>query len=256
MSTSTKTEIVVGETTFRSTYADGNPLWRVTGKAGRGAWFAVSEDDMDYAGIRKAFTTEEIQAALRWSGTVNRIFADHDVFWERVPLGSIVHYHDAFGRYVRGIVEVLTPDNSDTPHQHGKRGLVPYALVGRWEPRDLVRRNDHGDIVLGHHAEKIRSGQGGWQPSHTCVVEGSHRLRAGEDDPRDMAPHDLSDPPPLTGEAAETARVLCIRRAAFRDIEALHSWKTGPSTTDGLRAGLEEVARKILVALDIEARTV
>lgn len=256
MSTSTSIPIVPGETTFRSTYADGNPLWRITGRAGRGAWYAVSEDDMDYSGIRKAFTTDEVRRALQWQSNVSRVFADHDRFWETIPLDSIVHYHDSFGRYVRGTVKILTPTNSDVPHHYGQRGIVPTALVGAWAPNDLPHRDNHGDITAGYQARKIHSGDGGWQPSHTCMVEGTHRLRADEPDPRTLEPLDLSDPPELTGDDARAARILRIRRQAFRDIEALHSYTNGPTTTDELAAGLEEVARKILAGLDTDARTV
>jgi hypothetical protein len=54
--------------TFHCNHADGNPLWEVTEKRGRGTWIAtVTEDDLDWAGTTRAFTTEEITAILKLS---------------------------------------------------------------------------------------------------------------------------------------------------------------------------------------------
>jgi hypothetical protein len=134
-------------TQFRHHYADGNCLWTVTEKRGRGTWIAeISADELDYAGVHGAFTTEQIEAHINWSKSCAKSQDDSSNFFDALKPGSIVHYSNGFKQYVRCQV---TQD-----HQ-----LLPIALVGDWRVYDLPRRGRDGIIYLGYHAEQIKNGK-------------------------------------------------------------------------------------------------
>lgn len=134
-------------TQFRHHYADGNCLWTVVEKRGRGTWIAeISADDSDYAGTQSAFTTEQIEANINWSKSCAKSQDDSSNFFDNLKPASIVHYSNGFGQYVRCQVT--------NTHQ-----LLPIALVGEWKEYDLPKRQRDGKIYLGYHAESIKSGK-------------------------------------------------------------------------------------------------
>lgn len=137
-------KIEVG-TTFRSVHADSNPLWIVTEKRGRGTWIAVvTEESVDWAGVERAFTTQEIEGSLRMAQYWKKSGNESDEFYFNLTPGSTVHYNNGFNSYVRCVV---TTDHN----------LMPVGLVGKWSSHDLPRRYPNGDICLGYYAEKIQN---------------------------------------------------------------------------------------------------
>lgn len=121
-----------------------------------------------------------------------------DSFFEGLRLGSVVHYHHAFGEYVRCEV-VLRKDD-------GKKALLPLALVGDWRQHDLPRRMPDGTVRMGHHAEKIAS-RDAFRPHASCVFEyPGYSRREGTPDPRGLPEVDLSVPE-LSSEEEERARL-------------------------------------------------
>jgi len=80
----------------------------------------------------------------------------------------------------------------------GQKVLLPIALVGNWNPRDLpheIRQAD-GSVYesVPYHAKKVLTMSGAWRPSAGCVFEspsfkGNPRF---QEDPSTMEPLDLT----------------------------------------------------------------
>lgn len=203
-------------TTFRSTFADSRPEWKVVGSRGKGVWDCevVSED---WNGRKKVFSTEEINGERGMDDVFENLNSEHDQFWNSRKVGEVLHYHNGFGQYVRGVVVM----------KDGKTALCPTALVGNWKVHDLPRRLENGETRSTHHAERIAE-KDAWQPSHTNTFESPAFGRQTED-PRDMPEIDITIPP-ATPEQEELLRLAAIRARAR---EVLTDWKLEP--LDALR---------------------
>lgn len=169
----TEWTVIKRGTRFRSIIADANVLFEVTGKAGRGVWRAkATADNFDYAGEVRAFTEAQILHAVGIEAYFKKAQSDDDRFYAELALGSIVHYHNAFGAYVR--CEVVRFEGPNPPgHRElpiGCHALKPIALVGEWKAWDLPRRRPDGTIESGYHVTSIAEGHV-WRPSATCVYE-------------------------------------------------------------------------------------
>jgi hypothetical protein len=149
-------KIVIGETTFRSTYADSNSLWRVIEKKSKDCFLCEIVNELfeiegktfngDYAGVQKAFLKSEIQQAVGWQEFWNDLHADHENFYNNLKVGQIVHYHNGFGSYVR--CEVV----------EGKK-LKSVALLGSWDSHELPRRLPTGEILDTYWSKQIKEGE-------------------------------------------------------------------------------------------------
>lgn len=205
-----KQDIGIG-TTFRSQHADGNPLWRVVKARGSGTWdCVVDETEFDWAGTRKVFGTEEISRSLASDAMWKDLQGRTEDFWTSVRPGQTLHYHDSFGRYVRGVVV-------DGKNREGRNALVmkPTALVGKWDRvMDLPHWSDAGFFREGgYHAKRIAEGGETFQPNPSSIWESSEfahpRGEAAEIDPTKLPELDITPPPP-TDEQVEAARLLAI----------------------------------------------
>lgn len=219
MSTTTE-EITVGiGTEFRSTYADSNALWRVTGKAGPNVWHAEIQPEWaeirgermqvdDYAGATDVFTTDRIAGSLNMSNVFARRGQRADDFWADREIGEILHYHHGFGQYVRGRVAWQVRDGDE-----GRNVLIPTALVGQWRDHDLVKWTPWGEVSKGYHVRKIEEGEG-WQPNDGCVYEcpdfSGPRGDAAGIDPTVLDAIDLT-PPERTAEEVDYHEAIALR---------------------------------------------
>jgi len=203
-------------TTFRWTYADGNPLWKVTKPLGKAVWEAVSQPEPveidgrvfegDYAGIRKSFLATEIAQALAGDAFWNKVSRDHEGWVEGLVLGSIVHQRNHRDSYIR--CQVV----------QGKQGkeFLPLALVGNWQKYDLPQRYPTGEIHYGYHAEKVLK-------KESYTVNASHFWEY-QPFPKDIDPRGMKavslEVPPMTFEEERTAhmwaQVNAIRKATER----------------------------------------
>jgi hypothetical protein len=204
-------------TKFRATYADGNPEWVVTAKAGRDAWKCKVTDDADWGGVVKLFSTEEIRRSLAWVNMFEESRSKTKGFYADAALGSTVHYHNSFGAYVR--CEVVM---GVTTHSKGKpvKCLKPVALVGNWKSFDLPRRNPDGSTYLGYHAGCIEKGSC-FEPDAACVWESPtyHRDPHHSNDPTKMLALDLSVPNMTPAESGR-ARLESLRASVKAALEA------------------------------------
>lgn len=176
-------------TEFRYHHADGNPLWRVIEKRGRGTWLAQIVDGEDFARHQQAFTTEAICGSIHMANYWQKSQEDSDTFFQRLPLNGVVHYRNAGGCYVRCKV---TPD-----HQ-----LMPIALVGKWMDHDLPRRMYNGEIHLGYHAKNIVEAKP-FRPHASNVWEYQHDERE-QTNPSTLPVVSL-EVPPMTPEQEQLA---------------------------------------------------
>lgn len=190
---------------FHYNFADSRPEWIVEKKRGRGAWECrVTETSPDWAGRTKVFGTEEIESALAYDEMISTIGKNNGDWWASRKVGQIVHYHDAFGRYVRGVIV----------NHEGEMKMQPTALVGNWTEHDLPKRLLNGTVRWGYHAEKIRNpGPDSLiNPHQSNMWESPEFSRKGRPDPTRLPAHDLSEPPQFEGEKAEFAHWESMRQ--------------------------------------------
>jgi len=175
-------KVTVG-TKFRYTHADSNPLWEVKSARGRGTWNCEVVESEDWKGTKKVFGSEEILGSIRMAAFWDKSSNDSDNFYRRQPVGTILHYSNGGGAYVRCRV---TEDGQ----------LLPFALVGKWASYDLPRRYPNGRIVNGYHVDKIKEGKT-FRPHASNVYEFQHQ--PGAADPATMQPISL-ELPEMTSE--------------------------------------------------------
>ena len=183
--------ITVNVTTFHSHYADANPKWVVREKRGRGTWIAEVIDCPDYSGVKRAFTTQEIEGSNRVAKFWDKVNNEHETFYANLAVGSIVHYNNSFNQYVRCKV---MPDKQ----------LLPIAMVGEWRSHDLPQRMADGSIYNGYQVDKIKEGKV-FQPNASNIWEHQHDARAT--DPRGMTPLTFEVPPMTPEQEAKAALV-------------------------------------------------
>jgi hypothetical protein len=169
-----KVDSMIGKQ-FRSGYADSNALWEVKSSRGRGAYICeiVNEPfeangkiyDGDFAGERKTFGREEIEAAIQWQEFQARQWKWHEDFYDSLALGQIVHYHDGFGQYIRCEVVTAGHPRENVDHyavKDGEKCLKELALVGTWRADDLASRSYHVRGILESRLFK---------PNASCIWE-------------------------------------------------------------------------------------
>ena len=135
--------------TFRSPVADANPTWKVLRQVRPGVFECEAVDDPDFAGVTKRFLREEIEGRMEWEAAWAVHMAKHEAFYQQLELGTVVHYHNAFGQFVRAEVVVAEDVNE---HDHpcievGERCLRYVALVGSWKGYDLRPGSYHWKAV-------------------------------------------------------------------------------------------------------------
>lgn len=203
----TNTVVGIG-TKFHADYQDGRPEFEVISKSGRGVWKCQARD-REFSGLIKHFSTGEIQQALNFERAFDDARNGKDAFYESLDLGSIVHYHNSFGEFVRCEVVMGT-----TVHSKDRevRCLKPIALVGNWKPYDLPRRERDGSIHLGHHAKSIVEGEC-FRPSPGCIYESpSFTDGTRHGNPAKMKPLSL-EVPPMDEAAERKARLEQVRQS-------------------------------------------
>lgn len=219
--TATRPVTVQVGTTFRKHFADGTPLWKVTSIEGDFAYIEIVDEPItingmtvpsDYAGTTDCALVAQIEKVLHNDAAMERYGDAVAQWWKSQADGTVLHYHDAFGRFVRGVVT----------RRNGQPELLPQALVGKWAPIDLVGRNWDGSARYGYHAKRVVEGEP-WAPHASTIFEYQPSNYVRQGDPRTMEPIDLSVPTP-SAEDLEQFRLNRIVQAAQ---DALGDWKTG-----------------------------
>lgn len=194
----TVTKIKIG-TKFYAPHKDGNVEFTVIQQSGYNkggklhkVWIAEAQNDADWKGEQRAFTTEEIQHSLTMRNLFERLDRQHDAYYKSLKPGQIVHYNNGFGNFVRSEV---TAD----------RKLMPIALVGPWAKHDLPMRRIDGDVYYPYHALKIKECET-FEPNASNIYENSTSLQNQYTDPAQLEPIDLSVPS-MTPEQEEVAQL-------------------------------------------------
>jgi hypothetical protein len=130
-------------------------------------------------------------------------------FYASLKVGQTVHYHNAFGSYVR--CEVVRGESVHSPGVQ-QNVLKPVALVGDWRPYDLPRRMPDGSVNYGYQVEQIREGK--TMTPHESTIWESPRCarREGDKDPTKMEPISLEVP----GMSADEERKAALWRKVDR----------------------------------------
>jgi hypothetical protein len=164
----------------------------------------------------RGLTLAEVKKQVEWERSWRRASTEpNEIFYGSVKPDDIVHYSNGFAQFVRCKVV------SDSTGIQGVK-LLPIALVGEvgrrqdengrwihgWNEWDLVRRLNTGEPHWGHHAKQIIE-ETRFQPHASNIYEYSDRLQREGPDPRTMEPISL-DPPPMTDDEAEAARLARV----------------------------------------------
>ena len=197
----------------------------------------------------------DIRANVGFEDAWAKLADDHDSYFASLPIGSIVHYDEGFGKFVRCV------------RVEGERGhrLKPIALVGNWDAYDLPRRNPDGSVGYSsggrlmepgftfepnyssiwerYDAEKREWSMRGLTAAGTAHLNEIGRARFAQKryqapfDPTTAEPIDLTLPEATAEEqalavyaqrlqriaaaASETPRTLDEARKAYRNVRAL-----------------------------------
>mgnify|MGYP001228276858 FL=1 len=146
-----------------------------------------------------------------------------DSFWDTLELGTTIHWHNAFGAYVRGVVADVEVDDGKIA-----RGMIPVALVGNWRDFELPRWYDDGRYSDGGtYVGKIRNGEP-MRPNQDSIWESDCMNRSGRPDPTGMDEIDLTPPEPTPEqEAAASFRDVLLEiasMAAMQEVPANRDW--------------------------------
>jgi hypothetical protein len=196
---------------FRSFYADANPLWEVQCSRGRGVWECkiLNEPiiingrliDGDYTGICKVFDSKDILHCVKLSESIKNSQTKSDDFYQLLSIGSIVHYHDGFGNYVR--CEVVSDE-----YDGSSPSLKPIALVGNWKSHNLPYRLANGNITNNYWYDIINEGKL-FHPHSSNIFECMDFFSRDNIDPKTLEPIDLTIPP-MTKEESRIADCWCF----------------------------------------------
>jgi hypothetical protein len=198
-------------------YADGYAMYEIVGQKGKNFEIAWVDDGGDAWvlpawGKKTTISGTSARSFVERKDAMARLFGAADDWWEAQQVGSILHYHNGFGQWIRGkVVE-----------REGKKQLKPEAMVGKWDQRDLWSRRDDGTIAYGYHVEGILSDKV-WQPHVSNMYEGECKT-AGN--PTILPPIDLTIPElnpaeqELAGLVQLSNQVQSLLQAAVRTPKA------------------------------------
>jgi hypothetical protein len=201
---------------FRAVRADSNPLWEVKSRKRPGVWVCECIDEpflidgkpypSDFAGERDLFTAEFIAAALRHQEAFEAMVDTEALFWDNVPLGTVLHYHHSFGKWARGRVVACTTNRGEPT------GLAVEALVGDWNPYDLPHRGPDGRPAYSSGGHLLENEP--WRPHSGNVFESGNgdftRLKPEWADPTVLPVIDVTIPEPTPERRAAEAQMRTL----------------------------------------------
>jgi hypothetical protein len=176
----------------------------------------------EWNGTQKSFMSAEILGSLGMSALFAGIHDENQKFLQSQKPGTILHYHNSFGQYVR---QIVVKDGSVNK-------LKPIALVGNWDKHDLPYRHANGTVCQPYHAKKILSGE--LYDSLQCSTTYEHPTfvkpgtKFNNIDPRKLDPLSL-ELPPLEGDAK-------VATELWQLIEQVQA-KLNPETEDRRKEG-------------------
>ena len=185
-------------------YADSHATYRITATSKTRAtieWVDIGDAWVLPAWGRKAtIPLTKVRSILDQRDSRKAFFATTDNWWEQQTEGTIVHYSNGFGEYVRG--KIVTHE--------GEKQMLPIALVGNWKSYDLVNRSADGSLRYGYHAGRVINGEP-FRPNASNMVEfPGHKVRG--DDPRTLPAIALT-PPGVSEAEAKLAATMRLHQA-------------------------------------------
>jgi hypothetical protein len=201
---SSRKPVVKIGTTFHDSYADTRVEFKVIEALGPNVWSCevITEG---YEGGRRAYETTDIQSHIQMENHIAAIIDEGDAWWNSQELGSIVHYDNGFGAFVRGEIVAV----GDT-----RREMMPIALVGKWAKSDLPRRYPTGETHYPYHARKIIT-RVPMQPNYTNMIE-ARGYRTTPQDPDTRHPS-LREPIDLTLPEISDAEAIKMAKEVLRN---------------------------------------
>lgn len=145
------------------------------------------------ASLIRGLDLATVRAMVDRERAMQAFFKKGDDFYDGLETGSIVHYHNGFGEFVRCEV-VEAPDDVDEgilQIDKGEKCLKEVALVGKWKDYDL--RSD------GYHMRGVREGRL-FKPNASNIYENPAATGARDHgDPSRLAPLGISGQQELFG---------------------------------------------------------
>lgn len=131
-----------------------------------------------------------------------------DHFWDKQEIGAELHWHNAFGKFVRGIVSEVTFEDGSTGI-----GLMPAALVGDWDTYELPKWSEAGVYFDGGSYYRMVRDSVPFNPNEDSIWESEWFTASNRNygDPALKQEIDLTTPEPTASQA---------RAKQFRDVLA------------------------------------
>jgi len=164
--------------------ADGNAVYMVTSERPlRIAHVDVGDAWNVEGALIRGLNLRTVRGMVERERKMRHFFEHANDFFKELEVGSIVHYHNAFGEFVRCEV-VLAPDDDACAHANkGEPCLKPLALVGSWRKHELGAN--------GYHRRMIRE-ESLFVPSAGNIYENPKFSDRRGQDPRQLAPLEVA----------------------------------------------------------------
>jgi len=219
-------------------HADGYAYYKIVGTTSRSAQIEVIEIGDAWVlpawGRKTNIPLAKARMMLNQRDTINEFHRRATDWWSQQTLGSIVHYDNGFGQYVRG--EIIE-------HQ-GMKQMLPIALVGEWRPHDLGQRRADGSVYYGPQVNWILNKEP-MQPHSSNMVECPTHRPSGAQAPSTLSP--VSWEPSAPTPVQEALAALMRQVAA---VQAVLNVSLGTDPEDNVktvRTALDK-ARQLLTA--------
>lgn len=179
-------------TRFFAAHKDSSPEWEVYSTGGGVAHAKVVSDD--WKNESRPFAIDEVRRLIAMDRHFQNILDARVGFWDRQVVGTILHYHNSFGKFAR--LEVVMGDD-------GKPTSKVIALVGKWDRHELPSRRPNGDIHYPYYPKNMIAGETHRYPTDSIWEDGLANHYRSYGDPTGLPAIDLSVPEPTEIEARD-----------------------------------------------------
>lgn len=124
-------------------------------------------------------------------------------FYDLLQIGQILHYSNGNNSWIRCKVIPL----------NGQKTLERIALLGNWQPHELVTRHSDLSYHYGCHAKAIVENiLDYFNPNNSLIWEGCYRKKTSDIDPYTLTPISLELPPPTEKELHDAKYCKIIQK--------------------------------------------
>jgi hypothetical protein len=233
---------------IRYPVADGYAYYLIEELVGRRARVKLVEIGDEYRapvwGNGRWISLELAQRFLALRDEEDAAIDKADAWWTALKPGEVVHYHNGFNQWVRGII---------VGHEDGEKAMLPTAMLGAWLSHDLPVRLDDGSAYLPTYPRRIKEGEK-MRPHASNMLEYPEFGRDWQfKDPREMAPVSLAIPP-MTPERHRLAKAAKTVQQSLSLIDRAMSSEAPPVSPERI-AEIEAIPDEAIDTSEIPEAT-